>query len=269
MSRRNPKKDKSARRRRPSRPVGTGRFRMDIDDLGEAILHAPADIAPILALTGAWMWNAAQDAISAAHCIDACLTLHHALGVYGIDSHLEPVTLAISGNGSSTLYGGDGPHWNPNGSFNGHVVLAIPEAGRFVDATIQQYREVPVSTHGNVPIIARLPNDTGLGVQPFGVSRGDHQVVYAPVPPEQREAWRHPRIAAQDAAYRNAGANLAGNVFDMLRIADLRDKIRQSPYPRLRHLLDVLGDAETVVGPGLYGFRRRGDGTVVTLSDIP
>ena len=55
----------------------------------------------------------------------------------------------------------------------------------------------------------------------------------------------------------------------MLRITDLRGKIEQSPYPRLRHLLAVLGEAKTVVRPGLYGFCHPDGGAVITLADVP
>jgi len=79
--RRNPKKNKAARRPRPDMP-GLRRARLQLDDVHR--IMAPA---------------------AAAHCVDGCLTLHYALGEFGLESRVEAIGLRIEGNGSRTLYG--------------------------------------------------------------------------------------------------------------------------------------------------------------------
>jgi hypothetical protein len=58
-------------------------------------------------------------------------------------------------------------------------------------------------------------------------------------------------------------------VFDMLRLPDVRDRALTSPYPRLRHLVEVLGDAPSLARDGGYFFRHPKSGLGVRLSDIP
>ncbi|MFB4317564.1 hypothetical protein [Actinomadura sp. 21ATH] len=65
-----------------------------------------------------------MDDQAAAHCVDTCVNLHYALAEYGISSRVEAVNLELEGNGSRTLYGNE-------------------DKGRFLDPTLQQYKEVP------------------------------------------------------------------------------------------------------------------------------
>ncbi|MGI5162701.1 hypothetical protein [Microbispora sp. CA-102843] len=111
MSRHNPKKDKSARRRRPDpRPGGTLRSaRMNFEDVVAGMLKAPPELLPLYGLASVWLWNLEQDGAQASHCIDGCQTIRYALGHFGLEAHVEAVTLAISGNGSRTMYGSAGP----------------------------------------------------------------------------------------------------------------------------------------------------------------
>ncbi|WP_327591418.1 hypothetical protein OHA25_60995 (plasmid) [Nonomuraea sp. NBC_00507] len=267
--RRNPKKDKSARRRRPNwRQVPGGRARISVETVTQLMLAAPPDALPLVGMAGVWLWNVAQDAPSAAYCVDGCLTLHYALAEYGIDSRVEAVILEANGNGARTLYGGDGPHWNPDGTFNGHTVLVVPAAGRFLDATLRQYAEVPNTEHAAL-LLGPLIDGEGLGSAPLPMHRRDHLVVYHPVPDGQRDAWRGPPLIAHDAAYRRAGANLAANVIDMLRQEYLRDKTLASPYPRLRRLVRALDGAKSVADDHGYRFGLPGSRKEVRLADFP
>jgi hypothetical protein len=197
----NPKKDKGDRRKRPDRPaspVGGRRVHMDMSTVTDGVLAAPPELLPLFGVAAVWLWNAAAEQADAAHCVDACLTMHHALAEFGIGTAVEAVRLAIEGNGSHTLYGGDGPHYNTDGTFNGHAVLLVPEAGRFIDPTIQQYREVPSSTpKDSLPLISRMPTPSALGTQPLMVQPAGHDVLYVPVGPELRLAWNTPKIAAR------------------------------------------------------------------------
>ncbi|MEV0589409.1 hypothetical protein [Nonomuraea sp. NPDC050310] len=270
-ARRNPKKDKSARRRRPERgSASSGRqVRMSLETVSTLMLNAPPEALPLLGLAGVWLWNVAEDGKGAAYCVDGCLTLHYALAEYGIDSRVEAVILDVEGNGTHSRYGGNGPHYNPNGTFNGHTVLIVPAADRLLDPTLQQYREVPDTEAATSPLMVKL-NGTSLGPAAMEVARSDHRVRYHSVPEDLREAWRNAKITANESAYRWAGANLAANVFDMLRSEFFREATLASPYPRLHRLVQALGEAKTIADrQGGYRFRPAGVTGEVRLADIP
>ena len=85
---RNPTKNKAARRRRPDR-LGLRRARLEIEDIHHLMAAAPPAALPLVGLTSPWLWNLAEDQAAAAHCVDGCLTLHYALAEFGIRSHVE------------------------------------------------------------------------------------------------------------------------------------------------------------------------------------
>ncbi len=155
------------------------------------------------------------------------------------------------------LYGGgdDGlrPHYNEDGTLNGHTILVIPAAGQVLDPTIQQFAQIPSTVKAALPIMGRLPVLGGLGTEPMRVDRADHLVLYVPLPAPYRNAWQSPVIAQRADESREAGANLAANVFDIMRGEGLRDRTAQSPYPRLRALLTALEGMTTVADPDGYG----------------
>ena len=75
-------------------------------------------------------------------------------------------------------------------------------------------------------------------------------------------------IDARIAEFRHAGADLAGNVFDLMRMPAYRDRIRQSPYPRRRHLLTELEGSKTLIEDGRYTFADPVTGARRTLADV-
>lgn len=236
--------------------------------LSQAMLDAPPAAVPLIGVAGFWLWNLAEDGESAAHCVDACVTLSYALAEYGIEARPEAVCLTVEGPGSRTLYGGrQGPYYNPDGTFNGHVLLVIPGAGRFLDPTVQQYFTESVS--GGLPLMAGLPAPSGMGDSPLSVPKGERVVTYHPVSADRRKAWKNPVVTAHDARYRQAGANLAANVFDMLRSEHCRDSTASSPYPRLRRLLAELEHAEAIADGHGYRFVHPRTRAEVRLADIP
>jgi hypothetical protein len=93
--------------------------------------------------------------------------------------------------------------------------------------------------------------------------------MYIPLPAPYRDAWKTPVLAQRDGQYREAGANLAANVFDFLRVEDFRDRITQSPYPRLRTLLTALDGMTAVADRRGYRFADPGTGREFRLADIP
>jgi hypothetical protein len=94
-------------------------------------------------------------------------------------------------------------------------------------------------------------------------------VIYQGFPGDHQHLWNHPVITAHHQGCQIAAANLAANVFDMLRSQHLADRIRQAPYPRLHQLLDELTRAESVVLEGKYLFRHPRTGHLIQLADIP
>jgi hypothetical protein len=180
--------------------------------------------------------------------VDAGLIFTSALAQFGIDSQLEPVQVTLYGahGQASTRYGAN-PRWNPDGTFNGHAVVTLPGIGRFADATIQQFREVPRSQVARLPLIARMPAGDHLGTEPFQIDRIGHTIVYQGFPGGHQQLWRHPAIQGRLAEYQNAAANLAANVVDVLGREPLAGRIRQAPYPRLHQLLGELDGTESLV----------------------
>jgi hypothetical protein len=270
MARRNPKKDKTARRRRPDMP-GLSRASFTMEDVYGMMAGAPPAPLPLFALTALWLWNLAEDRAAAAHCVDGCLTLHYALAAYGIESRTEAVTICIEdqrpGARPGVMVGRD-PHFNTDGTFNGHTVLVATGAGRFIDPTIQQFTPGQ-DWRSRLPLIAGLPQPDGLGEVPIGAVRGDYAVLYAQLPPAQRRAWRSPRLVAREADYRSAGENLAANTLDLLQMPDIRPKALQVPYPRLRTLLEALHGMPAVADRDGYRFADPATGREIWLSDVP
>jgi hypothetical protein len=271
MARRNPKKDKTARRRRPDMP-GLRRASFGLEDVHLAMWAAEPAALPLAGLTAVWLWNLAQDRAAAAHCVDGCLTLHYALAEYGIASRIEAVTICVEdvrpGGRPGTVYG-QNPRYNTDGTFDGHTVLVATGAGRFVDPTIQQFAEVP-ARQGPPFLQAPLPVPDGLGDVPIGIRRQDRMVIYGQLPEYQRQAWRGPRVAARDADYRKAGANLAANTLAMLQVEDIRPRAMQAPYPRLRRLLNAVNGMRYVAdAAGGFRFADPATGKEVWLSDVP
>jgi hypothetical protein len=144
----------------------------------------------------------------------------------------------------------------------------IPAAGRLLDPTIQQFAQVPRTVKATLPVMGPLPVPGGLGTAPIGVDRTDHLVLYMPLPAPYRNAWQSPVLAQQADKYQGAVANLAANVFDIMRGEGFRDRTAHS-YPRLRALLTALDGTTTVADPRGYRLADPATGRELRLADIP
>ena len=202
--RRNPKKNPAARRPRGRDMPGAPRARrFRLEDLADLLESATADQLPLMALPAVWLWRAGEDGHAAAYCVDCCVTVQHALAEYGIASEIQAVGVGIAGPGAEPeVLGGDDtltPHYNEDGTFNGHTILVIPDAGRLVDPTIQQFDAIPRTVRAAQPMMAPLPAPGGLGTAPFVIDRADHFVLYAPLPPPYCDAWQSSPVLVQQA----------------------------------------------------------------------
>jgi hypothetical protein len=208
--------------------------RLDPAEVSELMAAAAPAELPLVGVTVVWEQDLTEAGASFAHCVDSCRTVQYALARFGIAARVEAVAVRVGG---SRIVRGQQPRYNPDGTFNGHVVLVAAGAGHFADPTIQQFPEVPRTRAAALPLVAPLPAPGGLGDGPVVVGRGDHYIVYHPLPPALRQAWRCPATVARDAAYRQAGAELAAQVTALFRADALRPRAALSPYPRLRALL--------------------------------
>ena len=68
--RRNPKKNKAARRPRRDMP-GLRRAQLSLEEIYPFLEGASPEALPLVALPSMLMWSAAQDRAAAAHCVEA------------------------------------------------------------------------------------------------------------------------------------------------------------------------------------------------------
>ncbi|WP_030509447.1 hypothetical protein [Microbispora rosea] len=59
---------------------------MHFEDVVLGMARASPELMPLYGLAAVWLWNVGQDGHAAAHCIDACQTIHYALGHFGVES---------------------------------------------------------------------------------------------------------------------------------------------------------------------------------------
>ncbi|MDH2393982.1 hypothetical protein QCN29_35585 [Streptomyces sp. HNM0663] len=209
--------------------------------------HAKPDQLVELVLPSLWV-ALADGRVPANVCVDACLTLRSAYGQLGVRAELLPVDLAIRNrHGEGVRYGSLTPSWTGT-SWNGHCVLVLPDSGRFVDATVEQFDEVRKIGMG--PMVGKvalsLAGDGSLmepGAQVV-LQRGDLVLTYTVAGPQALASiTEHPEVAAHTDAHRRTGVNTASFTLVALRGEDVRGRAMQAPYPRLRALLRAVGDA--------------------------
>jgi hypothetical protein len=93
--------------------------------------------------------------------------LHYALAEYGIESRIEAIAICIEAAGPGARPGsmyGQHPRYNPDGTFNGHTILVVTGADRFIDPTIQQFAEVPATKVAMLPLQAPLPSPVAWAI---------------------------------------------------------------------------------------------------------
>ena len=240
---------------------GTQRLRASTQALGKLLAGAPPDsLVPLLVPI---LWLHHVDGLPGNLCVDAAYTLRYAYAQFGIRAEIMPVDLVIqdSRTGATVMHGRPDPHWEDN-QYVGHCVLRLPDDGRFVDATVEQYREISRLHLG--PIVGRTVLSTGpvdagrpvLAGTHFGVSRQHLMLLYTASGSEAAvDLASHPLIREGQPLYQRAGLNLASHALLALLDPAVIDRARQSPYPRLHALLDALtGRAHQITDDGDWYF---------------
>lgn len=195
------------------------------------------------------LWQVHAEGQRGNHCVDAAFTLRYAYAQLGIRSQLLPVDLVIrDGRGEMVMHGSATPGWSGE-QYTGHCILALPDSGRFIDATAEQYPLISRLKMG--PVMGRAVTTTGNAngegmTSPgavHGVQRGDLLLVYTVAAKQYATVIEdEPRIRDAQPEYRRTGVNLASHVLAALRHPDVIERARMVPNPRLQALLDVLGD---------------------------
>jgi hypothetical protein len=116
------------------------------DEKADVLLEAdgvPADVRVLLLLPVLWIDQ--RRGQPANQCVQSCLTLRHAYGQLGIRAELRAVELvAREPSGRQIRLSGPEPSWQ-DGHLAGHCVLWLPESGRLIDPTVQQFSEIACS----------------------------------------------------------------------------------------------------------------------------
>ncbi|MGW4981251.1 hypothetical protein [Streptomyces mirabilis] len=214
--------------------------------------QAPPDALVELLLPNLWAGIADESGAPANICVDSCLTLKYAYGQLGIRSELALTDLIVrETNGNSVLHGASEPSWNDDGTvFNGHCILLLPDSGRHVDATVEQFEKV--REQGGGPLVGRsvtsseaiqpgqlLPPGTRLAVQ-----RGEIVMMYTLSHLSVTDVIDgQPWIIQNAHRHYRAGVNLASLLLQALRMPEVIGRARQTPHPRLRALLRAVGEA--------------------------
>lgn len=211
-------------------------------------------LVPIL-MTSLLSMAATQTRTPENTCIGACGVLREAYGLLGLRAEIRAVVLTVDdADGNVAVYGSFEPSWQGS-VLTGHCILLLPESGRTIDPTAEQYPEV--ARFGLGAVVGRTlttlhsPRDAAViaaGGMPAGgqivMRRGDATLGYVLASDEATAVITDSEwLAGRAQEYRRAGANLAGWTLDVLRRPQVIARARSSGYPRVVALLDAIGDA--------------------------
>ncbi|MGH3758780.1 hypothetical protein [Actinophytocola sp.] len=254
-----------------------------IDDTKVAALLGAEEIDPALLIEMLLpvLWLSRVKAFEGNSSVEGSMVLHHAYEQLGIASHVYTVTLSIMNptNDRSAEYGRPDPRWN-DGILDGHCVLWLPQSGRMIDATVEQFSAAPDSA--SAPVVGRLAgsNSSAWASPEGGLAAGTWIDVLGAVGPmhyeltdlEYRDLVTSSLTLEDNERYQRAGVNLASRALTLLRVGPVAERVRTVPYPQLHALLDAVDNAEFVVEPtGDFFFTVR-DGDIehsLRLDAIP
>jgi len=224
-----------------------------------------ADVRLLLLLPMLWLnLRSGQPANS---CVQSCLTLRHAYGQLGVRAEVRAVELVARGpSGHQIRVSGPEPSWR-GVQFAGHCVLWLPETGRLIDPTVHQL-DVPLVREGP-PVMGRLGLTGGL---PTGacvtIRRDDLTLVYTVLSGKYTALIVNGLpITRHSEEIRREGVNVASLAVIGLRMFD---RVQEAPFPRLRTLLEAIGDAPERFVDGNWRFAV--DGPIASpqlLDELP
>jgi hypothetical protein len=242
-----------------------------IDDAQVTTLLGNVKIDPalLIELLLPVLWLSRVEAFAMNSSVEGSMVLHHAYQQLGIASDVYTVTLSITNraNDRSTEYGRADPRWH-NGILDGHCLLWLPQSGRVVDATVEQFPAAAGSAPA--PVVGRVGGSTLSAWDSAGgslaagtllsVTSAVGLLLYKLTGPEYRDLVTSSLTPNDNERYRRAGVNLASRALTLLRVGSVAERVRTVPYPHLHTLLDAVGNAEFVVEPaGDFFFTVRSD----------
>lgn len=254
-----------------------------IDDTEVTALLGAEEIDPalLIELLLPVLWLSRVEAFEGNSSVEGSMVLHHAYEQLGIASYVYTVTLSITNpaNGRSTEYGRPDPLWD-NGILDGHCLLWLPQSGRVIDATVEQFSGTPGSA--SAPVVGRLAgsNTSAWASTEGGLTAGTFLDVLSAVGllhyeltgPEYQHLVTSSLTPEDDERYRRAGVNLASRALTLLRVGPVAERVRRVPYPQLHALLDAVATAEFVVestGDFFFTVRREDAEHSLRLDEIP
>ncbi|MEO5877420.1 MAG: hypothetical protein ABIS86_16910 [Streptosporangiaceae bacterium] len=212
-------------------------------------------------------------------CVDVCFTVRGALAHYGIRAQLRAVDLLVedSATGRHALYGTPDPYWQDD-VLVGHCALWLPGHRIFIDPTVERFPQVAKLAMG--PVIGKerragLEADVPLPLCEFQVRRGDSLLLYNTAGEEAAATiLGGDHVILRTEAYARSGILQASLAIEAIRTCGLAAQvIARTPYPRVRALLETIGDAPGAVDErGEWRFELTGPGGIVRrlrLDEIP
>ncbi|GAB3448560.1 hypothetical protein [Actinophytocola sediminis] len=255
-----------------------------IDDTRVAALLGAEEFDPALLIEMLLpvLWLSRVEMFEGNASVEGSMVLHHAYEQLGVASHVYTVTLSIMNpaNDQSAKHGRPDPRWN-DGVLDGHCVLWLPQSGRLVDATVEQFSAAPNSA--SAPVVGRLAgsNSSAWASPEGGLAAGTWIDVlnavglimhYELTDLEYRDLVTSSLTQEDNERFQRAGVNLASRALTLLRVGPVAERVRTVPYPQLHALLDAVDNAEFVVEPtGDFFFTLR-DGDIEhswRLDEIP
>lgn len=286
----NTARNRSKRRARPARnrerdgmsplPESHRPMASAVNDMQVSALLCDVEVDPglLIEMLLPVLWLSRVETFSRNSSVEGCMVLHHAYDLLGIASDVYTVTLWITNpsNDQSTEYGRPDPCWD-NGILDGHCLLWLPQSGRAIDVSVEQFPAAVGSV--SAPLMGRIGGanlrgwQTADGELPPGTYLAmSGRAVYELTGPRYRDLVTSSLASEDNERYRRAGVNLASRALTLMRIGPVADRVRGVPYPRLHALLDAVGTAEFVVEPGgdfFFTFRDDDTERSLRLDEIP
>ena len=202
-------------------------------------------------------------------CVQSAHALRHAYAGLGVPTSIQCVELAVTdAGGGGTRYGSPQPHYVGD-RFVGHCILQLPQQGRLVDATVEQFPELAL---GMGPLILRCAAPEGQATpQALMVAqRGRWDLAYTPVQAPFAEAAYGGlnATAASQEILRENGLHILSWTLAMLSMPGVQERARQASAPRLNELLDAVQGLKWTPIPGPVDTFATPTGTPWRLGEV-